>query len=65
MFGKFNNYNLYICINSKKENRINYFGNIISKFMILNKVFLNSVNISIDIYKNIYIELQYFQQIIL
>ena len=40
--------------------RINYFGNIISKFIILNKILIR-VNISIEIYKDIYIYIQYFK----
>ncbi len=38
--------------------RINYFGNIISKLFILNKIFIR-LNIPIEMYKDIYIEIQY------
>ena len=38
--------------------RINYFGNIISKLFILNKIFIR-LNFPIEMYKDIYIEIQY------
>jgi len=38
--------------------RINYFGNIISKLFILNKILIR-LNIPIEMYKDIYIEIQY------